>query len=395
MFKKMLVPLYTLSSLFVVVSCGGNSPNLSENTGEQQLQATEINGANTDQGLASRDALNPQLADFSRVEATETVAIEEEIDEVLRTSSPLSRFIENGTYIVTALPLRDDVNTQNIVHEYCVEKTQHFSQCIVFDGNTQEANLTGIKYIISSEAFELLPMDEREFWHPQNFEILSGNLLAPGRTPEQEQELARMLLNSYAKTWQTWNSKPYEAEPDAIPRGEARLAWSFSGEGQAREGLFEAMDQALNVNREELRERRQELVELAEPQCGLETFEGGFADFDYIPGVKARNYEDCYGERIEGEPQQIKDLAADPVYKEGVDQGQLTSPIAAPVQAPVQEPVQDPAEEEPAEEEPAEEEPAEEEPAEEEPAEEEPAEEEPAEEEPAEDDEGPIEGILG
>jgi hypothetical protein len=37
-----------------------------------------------------------------------------------------------------------------------------------FDGNTRNANLTGIEYIISERLFEQLPRDERPYWHPHN-----------------------------------------------------------------------------------------------------------------------------------------------------------------------------------------------------------------------------------
>jgi uncharacterized protein DUF1264 len=51
---------------------------------------------------------------------------------------------------------------------------------VLFDGNTKDANLIGIEYIVSERLFESLPADEQRFWHPHNCESLSGQLIAPG-----------------------------------------------------------------------------------------------------------------------------------------------------------------------------------------------------------------------
>jgi uncharacterized protein DUF1264 len=51
---------------------------------------------------------------------------------------------------------------------------------VLFDGNGRDANLIGIEYIISGRLFGTLPESEKPYWHPHNYEILSGQLAALG-----------------------------------------------------------------------------------------------------------------------------------------------------------------------------------------------------------------------
>ncbi|MFW7380241.1 MAG: DUF1264 domain-containing protein [Oligoflexus sp.] len=358
MFKKTLLPVCTLSSFFFVVSCGGNSSNPSEHLGGQTQPIAEDGSLSNDAESTNLNELDSQLADFSRVNDSETVAIEGQMEESLTNNSPLSQFTQNGIYIVTMYPLRDDTGSQFISHQYCVQKSDHFSQCVLFDGNTQSANLSGVKYIISQEAFELLPAEERKNWHPENFSILSGQLIAPGRSPEQEQEIANMLLNSYSKTWQTWKSIQVEREADPIPLGEAHLGWSFNADGQARDALINERDQKLNVDRSEIQERRQDLVNAAQPQCGIDVLESEFEmDFEYIPGVSARTQEECYAARGQTESEGETGVGTDKSPEDTTDQPSPDTPEGQQPEAPEGQQPEEPAEQsaqEPADQEPAE-----------------------------------------
>jgi hypothetical protein len=57
---------------------------------------------------------------------------------------------------------------------------EDFAQCVLFDGNTSDARMNGIEYIISARVFNNLTAAERKYWHPHDYEILSGELIAPG-----------------------------------------------------------------------------------------------------------------------------------------------------------------------------------------------------------------------
>ena len=173
-------------------------------------------------------------------------------------------------------------------HHFCRQVNEDFMQCALYDGNTADANLTGIEYIVSERLFEELPAEEKPYWHPHNGEILSGQLVAPGLPTAAEHELMRGKINSYGKTWHTWDTGHGAAA--SLPLGEPKLAWSFNRLGKARERLVEARDRRMGIDTEERRVARQDLVPLARPQSGVDTLKGRFGDDTRpIPGVVAKD----------------------------------------------------------------------------------------------------------
>ena len=57
-------------------------------------------------------------------------------------------------YLVGFHPMKDDPEHQMEAHHFCRQVNEDFAQCALFDGNTAEANLNGIEYIISERLFE-------------------------------------------------------------------------------------------------------------------------------------------------------------------------------------------------------------------------------------------------
>jgi hypothetical protein len=181
---------------------------------------------------------------------------------------------------------KDDPTHQMEAHHFCRQVNEDFAQCTLFDGNTREANLIGIEYIISEKLFESLPRKEKKYWHPHNFEILSGELIAPGIPSAAEHELMSGKMNSYGKTWHVWNSDPFGKTGDRIPLGEPMLEWSFNRDGEELPGLFEQRDRRMGVSTQEIRRSRQDLVPLAKPQSGVDALKGKFPrPTTPIPGV--------------------------------------------------------------------------------------------------------------
>lgn len=189
-------------------------------------------------------------------------------------------------YLVGFHPLKSDPLHQFEAHHFCRQVNADFMQCALYDGNTAKAHLNGIEYIISQRLFERLPADERQYWHPHNGEILSGQLVAPGLPEVADHALMKSKMNSYGKTWHTWNTTHGAGGDLALPLGAPRLAWSFNRFGEARSGLIERRDQQMDINTEERRRARQDLVPLAEPQSGVDALKGAFpGPTRPIPGV--------------------------------------------------------------------------------------------------------------
>lgn len=189
-------------------------------------------------------------------------------------------------YLVGFHPMKESPSEQMEAHHFCRQVNEDLAQCALFDGNTPEANLNGIEYIISARLFDELPPEEKDYWHPHNGEILSGQLVAPNLPVIAEHELMRGKMNSYGKTWHTWATGHADARGDALPLGAPVLAWSFNRDGEAKPGLVEARDETMGIVTAERRRQREDLQELARPQHGVDALKGRFpGPVESIPGV--------------------------------------------------------------------------------------------------------------
>jgi hypothetical protein len=199
--------------------------------------------------------------------------------KLLQKNSPLDPI---DLYLVGFHPMKNHPAHQIEAHHYCSQVNEDFAQCVLFDGNTRGANLNGIEYIISEKLFESLPPEERQYWHPHNGEILSGQLVAPGIPAVAEKQLMKSKINSYGKTWHLWATD----QGDKLPLGAPMLAWSFNRDGEAKPGLVEDRDNKLGIDTKEKRHERQHLRKLAKPQTGVDSLKGEFSRTTQpIPGV--------------------------------------------------------------------------------------------------------------
>lgn len=206
---------------------------------------------------------------------------------VLQKQSPPGQF---DAYLVGFHPMKDNPEHQMEAHHFCRQVNEDFAQCALFDGNTQDANLNGIEYIISEKLFEQLSTEERQYWHPHNFEILSGQLVGPGLPEAAETEFMEGKMNSYGKTWHVWNTGHFGMnDADRLPLGPPRLAWSFNRDGEALPGLVEQMEKRVDIDVAKKRAAREDMASLARPQEGVDALAGKFKrETRLIPGVVAK-----------------------------------------------------------------------------------------------------------
>jgi hypothetical protein len=184
-------------------------------------------------------------------------------------------------------PMKDDPSHQMEAHHFCKQVNEDFAQCVLFDGNSKQANLNGIEYIVSERLYNQLPQDEKQYWHPHNYEILSGQLIAPGIPEAAEKQLMKMKMNSYGKTFHTWHTGTFGEAPQALPLGPASLAWSFNHDGEAKSGMIEQRDAAFKLNTAGKREERKQLQQDARPQGGVEAITSKFTGpLKPLPGVR-------------------------------------------------------------------------------------------------------------
>jgi hypothetical protein len=178
---------------------------------------------------------------------------------------------------------KDDPTMQMEAHHYCNQTDEDLAQCVLFDGNTAKARLVGVEYIISARLYSTLPAEEKAYWHPHNYEILSGQLRMPGLPDIAEKEALKGKMNSYGKTWHTWMTGMANRKPDPLPFGPAHLQWSFNRDGEAMPDMVAARDQRFDSSSEDERRDRQDLVALARPQGGVDALASRF------PGAKPLN----------------------------------------------------------------------------------------------------------
>jgi hypothetical protein len=204
---------------------------------------------------------------------------------VLQDMTPLKDF---DIYVVGLHCAKHEPEMQMEAHHFCRQVNQDFLQCVIFDGNTKDANLIGIEYIISERAFGMLPEDERASWHPHNYEILSGQLTAPGLPEAAERAFLKELMNSYGKTWHTWHTgrRDGRGEPGTpLPFGDAKLMWSFNRDGEADEALKQEVESAMGIDEAAKRAQRQPFAELAHPQHGVDAMADEFSGTTPVAGV--------------------------------------------------------------------------------------------------------------
>jgi len=231
---------------------------------------------------ASAQRSQPDVAPAGAPKAADTRALEAGA-KVLQGNAPLAGF---DIYLSGFHPMKEHPEMQMEAHHFCRQVNADLAQCALFDGNTRTANLNGIEYIISEKLFATLPAEERQYWHPHNGEILSGQLLAPGLPEAAEHALMKKKMNSYGKTWHMWHTGANGKSGDALPLGAPMLAWSFNRDGEILPSLVDARDTRTKISTGERRKDRADLKPLARPQSGVDALKGQFPrPTQDIPGV--------------------------------------------------------------------------------------------------------------
>jgi len=172
---------------------------------------------------------------------------------------------------------------------YCNQVNEDFAQCALFDGNGKDARLHGVEYIISEKLYGQLPREEKMYWHPHNYEILSGQLVMPGLPEAAEKQALKTKINSYGKTWHFWKTGVHGEQADRLPYGPPHLAWSFNHDGEAPEELIESRDGRLKTDTQQRRDSRADLATLAQPQGGVDVLAASFPHAKGAPAGVADN----------------------------------------------------------------------------------------------------------
>jgi Protein of unknown function (DUF1264) len=148
-----------------------------------------------------------------------------------------------------------NLTAQMEAHHYCGHLNEDFIQCVIFDGNGENAKIMGVEYIISSALFQTLEKEEKHFWHSHAHEVRSGQLIAPGIPDIAEHELMEKIAGTYGKTWHTWHTD----EQLMLPTGTPMLMMGFTQDGQANERMVADRDARFGISSDEKRMQRSDI----------------------------------------------------------------------------------------------------------------------------------------
>jgi hypothetical protein len=172
--------------------------------------------------------------------------------QVLQDKTPLGKL---NAYLDGFHFYNGRIQEQMEAHHYCGHVNDDVIQCVIFDGNDDDAKLMGVEYIISRALFEQLPKEEKHLWHSHVHEVRSGTLVAPGIPDAAEHELMEKIAATYGKTWHTWHTD----RGNALPLGTPQLMMGFTKDGQLEQELLQARDQRLGVSSDESRKERSDI----------------------------------------------------------------------------------------------------------------------------------------
>jgi hypothetical protein len=140
-------------------------------------------------------------------------------------------------------------------HHYCAKLNEDVTQCVIYDGNGEDAKLMGVEYIITEKLFKTLPEEEKKLWHSHDYEVKSGTLVAPGIPQAAEYELMEEIVSTYGKTFHTWHTD----QDKMLPLGTPMLMMGFTQDGQLDTTLVKARDQRFDISTADKRRNRSDI----------------------------------------------------------------------------------------------------------------------------------------
>lgn len=135
---------------------------------------------------------------------------------------------------------------------YCSHLNADVWQCIIYESDKRNARLIGVEYIISGKLFDGLPPEEKKLWHSHRYEVMSGQLIAPGLPDAAEGQLMKDFVTTYGKTWYLWQVD----RGDTLPLGLPKLMMAFTADGQAEPNMVSARDREFGVDSKKIKLRR-------------------------------------------------------------------------------------------------------------------------------------------
>jgi len=104
---------------------------------------------------------------------------------------------------------------QTIVHHHCKVYDDMTASCLLFPyGMTDQDKPYGIEYVITTDQFQELPDEEKQYWHYHKTEFPRAQATFPELSDEELAKVLPILDETYGKVYYFWNYG------DTYPMGE-------------------------------------------------------------------------------------------------------------------------------------------------------------------------------
>ncbi len=172
--------------------------------------------------------------------------------DVLQDKTPLTKL---NMYLDGFHFYNGNMAGQMEAHHYCSAVNDDLIQCVIYDGNGENAKIMGVEYIVSETMFKSLPTEEKKLWHSHVHEVKSGTLIAPGLPLVAEHELMEKLVSTYGKTLHTWHTD----RELTLPIGPPMIMMGFTKDGQIDPKLVADRDKRFKVSSNEKKANRADI----------------------------------------------------------------------------------------------------------------------------------------
>jgi len=173
----------------------------------------------------------------------------------------------NGFHFISGRP-------DHFLHadHHCVLMSGTFIQCAIYVPGTNPARLAGVEYIVTGSAFANFSMEERQLWHSHQYEVTSGLLVEPGLPQTVDDEIMKILVDSYGKTVHTWR---WDQRENELPLGIPELVNGYTGDGQLGADAIGVRDTFFGVNSTEIMRHRKDVIKAPNVQNGADVWKEG------------------------------------------------------------------------------------------------------------------------
>jgi hypothetical protein len=161
---------------------------------------------------------------------------------------------EHNLHICAFHIAKDNPNVVIETQHYCVGLKDDLFQCILFETTApgKKPKLLGIEYVISDALYQKLSSQEKNLWHPHEYEVRQGLLALLDASKEENEKVMKILVKTWGKTWHTWPDPQTD-----LPLGFPRLMWSAIKDGDVPQNMVKERDSRWGTNTLQLKKERE------------------------------------------------------------------------------------------------------------------------------------------